>query len=144
MLRGCRHTRGQAQLREALGLYETLQAMTEDIHGTRNANNALALRSIADVHSLLAQHGALAGGPPPLHPHSALEVCPHTQRRAFEGPKHASMHDDLPAVWGAGEAAALNEKAASVAAAVHGTSHPVMESYWRAVSESRHQVSVSE
>lgn len=71
MLRGCRHQRGEAQLREALGLYETLQAMTEDIHGTRDTNNALALRSIADVHSLLAQHGAPPEGP---------QACIHRER----------------------------------------------------------------
>ena len=63
-----RHQGKPAGLREALGLYERLQAMTEDIHGARDANNALALRSIADIHALLGQHGARLLPAPVLRP----------------------------------------------------------------------------
>ena len=41
----------------------------------------------------------------------------------------------------AGEAASFNEKAAHVAGAVYGRDHPVLESYWRAVAESKQQAS---
>ena len=56
----CRHEGKEGGLREALDLYKRLQAMTEDIHGTKHQNNALAMRSIADIHTMLGQHGARA------------------------------------------------------------------------------------
>ena len=38
-------------------LYTQLQHTMEDIHGLRNAQSALALRSIADVHLMLKEYG---------------------------------------------------------------------------------------
>lgn len=52
-------------LREALRLYKRLQAVTEDIHGPKHQNNALAVRSIADIHTMLGEHGMF---PLPLDP----------------------------------------------------------------------------
>ncbi len=57
----CRHVGGEKELREAIELYTQLQHTMEDIHGLRNAQSALALRSIADVHMMLKEYGA-----PPL------------------------------------------------------------------------------
>ena len=39
-------------------MYERLQKITEEIHGIRNGQSALALRSIADVHLMLKDYGA--------------------------------------------------------------------------------------
>ena len=52
-----RHMGGEGSLREAITLYERLQGITEDIHGLRNAQSALALRSIADVRLMLKEYG---------------------------------------------------------------------------------------
>ena len=128
-----RHQGKPAGLREALGLYERLQAMTEDIHGARDANNALALRSIADIHSLLGQHGArMDGRNHPRHNSCLLRISWLRYHQA------CMQGDQLPGH--AGEAVAFNERAANVAIAVHGREHPVMESYWGAVAKSKHQV----
>ena len=54
----CRHVGGEKELREAIELYTHLQHTMEDIHGLRNAQSALALRSIADVHMMLKEYGA--------------------------------------------------------------------------------------
>lgn len=54
----CRHAGGEQELREAIVLYTQLQRTMEDIHGLRNAQSALALRSIADVHLMLREYGA--------------------------------------------------------------------------------------
>ena len=59
-----RHQGKEEGLREALGLYETLQRIAEAVHGLRNSHAAMAHRAIADVHLLLNEHGA------PLRPTS--------------------------------------------------------------------------
>ncbi len=57
-MHACRHVGGESELREAIALYTQLQHTMEDIHGLRNAQSALALRSIADVHMMLKEYGA--------------------------------------------------------------------------------------
>ena len=52
-----RHQGKEEGLREALGLYETLQRIAESVHGLRNSHAAMAHRAIADVHLLLKEPG---------------------------------------------------------------------------------------
>ncbi len=52
----CRHIGREDGLREAIQLYQRLQQITEDIHGLRNPQTPLALRSIADVQMMLKEY----------------------------------------------------------------------------------------
>lgn len=55
--RASRHEGKEEGLREALGLYQKLQGIAEAVHGLRNSHTAMAHRAIADVHSMLHEHG---------------------------------------------------------------------------------------
>ena len=76
-------------------LYTQLQHTMEDIHGLRNAQSALALRSIADVHMMLKEYGAPSW--PALHlrdPTTAVllkEVDVHMMLQEYYAPSWPAL-----------------------------------------------------
>ena len=63
-MHACRHIGREEGLPEAIQLYKRLQQITEDVHGLRNPQTPLALRSIADVHMMLKEYSKRAIPPP--------------------------------------------------------------------------------
>jgi hypothetical protein len=52
-----RHKGTEEALREAIDLYSILKSISDEQHGVRNNQAAMALRSIADIYLLLKEYG---------------------------------------------------------------------------------------
>ncbi|KAK9917864.1 hypothetical protein WJX75_009040 [Coccomyxa subellipsoidea] len=96
-----KHQGKEEGLREALGLYETLQRIAEAVHGLRNSHAAMAHRAIADVHLLLNEHGEAVS-----HTEKAVQVA-----GAVHGRDHPVMESYWRAVAEAKQAAGDKEGA---------------------------------